>query len=158
MRTKQGIYLFTAAIIITIILVGCSKAPATSPATTQASNPVTTQVESGQTPVPTKAAPTVASDIPIMTGAYDQEVPTSLNITYKVKAQIKDVVAFYQTALPEAGWSKTNNPDSVVGSMAQLSRTKPNGDRITFSLQYNPVGEFTIVQMYLNRVATPAAP
>jgi hypothetical protein len=152
---KKGLYLSIAAIMSLLLLIACSKAPTAAPATTQATNPVFTQVESGQTPVPTKAAPTVPSDVPVMTGAYDLEVPTSVNVTYKVDAQIKDVVAFYETSLSEAGWSQTSNPDSVVGAMAQMSRSKPNGDRITFSLQYNPVGEFTIVQIFITRVAKP---
>jgi hypothetical protein len=157
MKIKKAFYLFTVAIIITILLAACSQAPTTVPANTQAPNPVFTQVESGQTPVPTRAAPTVPSDVPIMSGSYDMEVPNSLNVTYKVDAPIKDVVAFYQTALQENGWTVTNNPDSVVGAMAQISRSRTNGDRITFSLQYNSVGSFTVVQIFLNREPTPIA-
>jgi hypothetical protein len=157
MKIKKAFYLFTVAIIITILLAACSQAPTPAPANTQAPNPVFTQVESGQTPVPTRSAPTVPSDVPIMAGSYDMEVPNSLNVTYKVDASIKDVVTFYQTALQENGWTVINNPDSVVGAMAQISRSKTNGDRITFSLQYNSVGNFTIVQIFLNREPTPIA-
>ncbi len=157
MKTKRAFYLLATAIIISLLIIACSKAPTSVPVTTQAQNPVSTQAQSEATPVPTKAAPTVPSDVPIMPGGYDQEVPNSLNITYKVAAPIKDVVAFYQTAFQDSGWTVSNNPDSVVGAMAQLSRSKTNGDRITFSLQFNSVGNFTIVQIFLNRVPTPAA-
>ncbi len=156
MKAKRTLFGIAIIIIISILLAACGKAPATTPA----QNPVNTQPTSGGTAptqvVATKAPPSVPSDVPVMDGSYDLQVPNDLNITYKVKAQIKDVVAFYQTALPENGWDQTNNPDSVVGAMAQISRSKTNGDRITFSLQFNPVGEFTIVQIFLNRVATPA--
>jgi len=93
----------------------------------------------------------IADDVPIMPDAYALEIPNGLNVTYRVDLQIKDVVAFYQQELPTKGWDQPANPDSVVGSMAQMARTKTNGDRITFSIQYNPIGEFTIVQIYLTR-------
>jgi hypothetical protein len=152
---KREIYLLISAILFSLLLVACSSTPTTAP--TQ--NTVTSQevvITQAVTSAPsTQAPPAIPSDVPIMTGAYDIEVPTNLNITYKVDAPIKDVVSFYEDSLPGAGWDQMSNPDSVVGSMAQMSRSKTNGDRITFSLQYNPVGSFTVVQIYLNRVATP---
>ncbi len=157
MKLNKFFYVLGTVIILSILLVACGKAPATTPA----QNVVNTQPPSstgGETAAPgtTQAPSGLPSDVPVMQGAYDMEVPNSLNVTYKVNSPIKDVVAFYQTALPENGWDQSNNPDSVVGAMAQISRSKTNGDRITFSLQYNPVGEFTIVQIFLNRVATQA--
>ncbi len=157
MKLNKFFYVLGTVIILAILLVACGKTPTTTPA----QNVVNTQPPSSTggvtaTLAPTKAPPGVPSDVPVMQGSYDMEVPNSLNVTYKVNSSIKDVVAFYQTALPENGWDQVNNPDSVVGAMAQISRSKTNGDRITFSLQYNPVGEFTIVQIFLNRVATPA--
>jgi len=157
MKPNKFLLFISLVIIISILLAACGKAPATTPA----QNPVNTQPSGGgtaptQVVVATKAPPSVPSDIPVMDGSYDMQIPNELNITYKVKSPLKDVVAYYQTALPENGWDQTNNPDSVVGAMAQISRTKSIGDRITFSLQFNPVGEFTIVQIFLNRVATPA--
>jgi hypothetical protein len=156
MKTTKFLFAIGIVIIISMFFTACRKAPATSPA----ENPVNTQPTGGGTSptqvVATKAAPSVPADVPIMDGAYDMQVPNELNITYKVKVQIKDVVAFYVAALPESGWDQMNNPDSVVGSMAQMARSKTNGDRITFSLQYNPVGEFSIVQIFLTRSGTPS--
>ncbi len=157
MKIQKRSYLFIIAIIFALLLASCSKGPASTPVTSQAQNQITTQVETGQTPVATKAPPSVPQDVPIMTGSYGLQVPTELNITYKVDAPLKDVVKFYQTALPDSGWTVTNNPDSVVGAMAQMARSKENGDRITFSFQFNSVGSFTQVQIFLNRVPTPAA-
>ncbi len=155
MKTQKSSFLFVAIVIFAILLISCSQAPANTPITSQPQNQLSTQVESGQTPSSTAAAPSAPPDVPIMTGAYGVQVPNDLNITYKVDAPIKDVVSFYQTALQENGWTITNNPDSVVGAMAQMARSKENGDRITFSLQFNSVGNFTVVQIFLNRVATP---
>ncbi len=155
MKTSKRFYIFVAIIIFAILLISCSKAPINTPIASQSQNQISTQVESGQTPVSTTAAPSAPPDVPIMTGAYGVQIPNDLNINYKVDASIKDVVAFYQTALQENGWTVTNNPDSVVGAMAQMARSKENGDRITFSLQFNSVGNFTVVQIFLNRVATP---
>ncbi|HSB65321.1 MAG TPA: hypothetical protein VLD65_02010 [Anaerolineales bacterium] len=154
MRSKKAFFFLVTGIILSVLVAGCGK----SQATTTVENPSTTQPPDAvqNTPVPTTAPPTVPSDIPIMAEATDLIIPNELNITYHVTAPIKDVVDFYQTALPEAGWDQPTNPDSVVGSMAQMARTKANGDRITFSIQYNPVGEFTVVQIYLTRAATQA--
>ncbi len=152
MKSKKVLFIIITILIVGLLSAACSKpqattAPAVNPSTTEATGAVTAPPV-----VVTQPPATVPEDVPIMKDAYDLEVPNSLNVLYKVNLQIKDVVAFYQTELPNSGWDKTNNPDSVVGSMAQLSRSKENGDRLTFSLQYNPVGEFTIVQIYITRV------
>jgi hypothetical protein len=152
MNLKKSALVIVSLIIIALYSVACGKSQATTPA--QIQNQATTQDTGSSvqpTAVPTKAPPTVPDDIPIMPDAYDQQVPNKLNITYKVSTKIQDVVDFYEQTLPENGWDQVNNPDSVVGSMAQMTRSKTNGDRITFSLQYNPVGEFTIVQIYIVR-------
>ncbi len=149
MKSSKLLSIISVIIAILVFTVACSSGQATTPP--QA--PVATQPSGSTTqqPVVTTAPATVPEDVPIMPDAYDVQVPNQLNVSYKAPAQIKDVVAFYQTALPTAGWDQTNNPDSVVGNMAQMSRSKANGDRITFSLQYNPVGEFTIVIIWITR-------
>jgi hypothetical protein len=150
MKPKRILFVIAAIILLSILSVACSKGQATTPA----QNPISTQEPGASTPQPvvaTSAPGGIAEDVPIMPDAYDLQVPNELNVIYKVDLQIKDVVAFYQQELPTKGWDQPANPDSVVGSMAQMARTKPNGDRITFSIQYNPVGEFTIVQIYLTR-------
>ena len=150
MKPKRILFVTAAIILLSILSVACSKGQATTPA----QNPISTQEPGASTPQPvvaTSAPGGIAEDVPIMPDAYDLQVPNELNVIYKVDLQIKDVVSFYQQELPTKGWDQPANPDSVVGSMAQMARTKPNGDRITFSIQYNPVGEFTIVQIYLTR-------
>jgi hypothetical protein len=151
MRSKKVLLVLTTISILLILSVACSKgqttiAPVENPGITQESltptEEITTQVSAPEGP---------PEDVPIMPDAYELQAANQLNVIYKVNAPIKDIVEFYQQELPNYGWDQTNNPDSVVGSMAQMSRSKSNGDRITFSLQYNPIGEFTIVQIFLTR-------
>jgi len=152
MKSKQVLLLIAAIIILSILSVACSKGQATTPA----QNPVSTQepgITTQESVVPTSEPTGVPEDVPIMPDAYDLDVPNQLNILYKVDKPIKDVVDFYQQELPNNGWDQPRNPDSVVGSMAQMARTKASGDRITFSIQFNPVGEFTIVQIYITRAS-----
>jgi hypothetical protein len=153
MKFKKAAIVVLSITIIALISAACGGSQTTTPAQSQA--PATTQDAGSSvvqpTAVPTKSKPTAPADVPIMPDAYAIEVPNQLTVSFKVDTTIQDVVDFYQTTLPENGWDQTNNPDSVVGSMAQMSRGKVNGDRITFSIQYNPVGEFTIVQIYIIR-------
>jgi hypothetical protein len=153
MKLKKAAIMIFSIVIIALLSVACGSNQATTAAQTQS---LVTNQETGSsvdqpTAVPTKELPTSPDDVPIMPDAYAVEVPNQLTISYKINALIQDVVDFYKLSLPENGWDQSNNPDSVVGSMAQMSRSKANGDRITFSLQYNPVGEFTIVQIYITR-------
>ena len=151
MKTKKLFLIIAAIILLSILSVACSKGQTTTPE----QNPITTQepgVPTTEAVVATSAPTGVPEDVPIMPDAYDLKIPNQLNLTYKVDQQIKDVVTFYQQELPNDGWDQPANPDSVVGSMAQMARNKANGDRITFSIQYNPVGEFTIVQIFITRI------
>jgi hypothetical protein len=150
MMTKKYLYIFIAAFILLILLVACSKAA--TPTETQSSANTQPPVGSVQSsPEPTKPSKTVPEDVPIMPDSYELAIANQLNLEYKVKAQIKDIVAWYQTELPKVGWDLAGNPDSVVGSMATMARSKANGDRINLAFQYNMIGEFTIVTVYLTR-------
>jgi hypothetical protein len=152
MKPKNVLYLFATIIILAFLLVACNKGQAT---TAPIDTPLTTSQEVGQ---PTAETSTVTSepkgvpaDISIMPNAYELQVSDQFNILYKVNGKIKDIVAFYQEEFPLNGWDQTNNPDSVVGSLATISRSKANGDRINISLQYNQIGDFTVVQIYITR-------
>ena len=152
MKLNRLIGILATILIILIVTVSCSKEQST---TVPVDNPVTTQEPSSPVQETTEvvAQPNgPPEDVPIMSDAYELQVANPLNLTYKVNTPLEDVVKFYQDELPKNGWDKINNPDSVVGSMAQMARTNANGDRITFSLQYNPIGEFSVVQIYITRV------
>jgi hypothetical protein len=69
------------------------------------------------------------------------------NISFIVDLEVSDVVAWYQAELPNYGWELSRAPDSAMGSIANMSRINAEGDRLTISLQHNPVGEFTVVRI-----------
>jgi PBP1b-binding outer membrane lipoprotein LpoB len=151
MKSSKAIIMLMIVLTLAIFLVGCSKGQT---AVAPVENPVSTQepVISTEVSVETTKAPSgVPEDVPIYPDSTDVQVANQNNVAYKANGPIADVGAFYQTELPNYGWDISNNPDSIVGNMAQISRSNTNGDRIALSLQYNPVGEFTVVQIYLTR-------
>jgi hypothetical protein len=153
MNFKKAALVIVFLVVVALLSVACGSNQATTPAQSQV--PAATQ-ESGSTvvqptAVPTKEKVTAPEDVPIMPAAYSIEVPNQLTVSYKVDATTQDIVDFYKTALPENGWDQINNPDSVVGSMAQMTRSKTNGDRINFSIQYNTIGEFSVINIYIIR-------
>ncbi len=151
MRSNKIFVFLPIILVLLVLLVACSKGEETSG---PAENPIATQgsLPSVQnSPVSTKAPLGVPEDVPVMPDAYELQIPNAVTIYYKVDLPLKDVVAFYQDELTNYGWDQPKNPDSAVGAMAQMARSKSDGDRITFSIQYNPVGEFTVVQISLTR-------
>jgi hypothetical protein len=151
MKSKKYWIILTTILILGLLLIACGKkqettVPVNNPEITQEVNPSTEQTEVVAPPL--VGAP---EDVPIIPDAYDVEITDESNQNYKVDLPLKDVVEYYQTELPKNGWDQINNPDSVVGQMAQMTRSKTNGDRINFSLQYNPVGEFSLVTIYITR-------
>jgi len=151
MNSKRIFLILTAFIILLVLMVACSKGtevsePVENQGATQESLP-----SDQETSVPVKEPLGVPEDVPIMPDGYELKVPNEFTIYYKVNLPIQDVVTFYNEELPNYGWDEPKHPDSAVGSMAQMARSKPDKDRITFSLQYNPVGEFTVVQISLTR-------
>ena len=156
MKMTRVLLLLTSVLAISILLVACGGGKTAPPAAETPSGGGVTSPETGTTPVAeTPAVSTQASgvpeDVPVMPDAYDLQSSNGLHVIYKIDAQITDVVTFYQQELPNYGWDNATNPDSAVGSMAQMTRMNSAGDRISFSIQYNPVGEFCIVEAYLTR-------
>jgi len=151
MKSKRIFLLLIAITVLLVLLVACSKGttvsePGANQGETQESLPPTQG-----TIIPTKAPLGVPEDVPILPDAYDLKVPNEFTIYYKVDLPLQDVVTFYNEELPNYGWDEPKYPDSAVGAMAQMARSKPDKDRITFSIQFNPVGEFTVVQISLTR-------
>ncbi len=94
----------------------------------------------------------VPEDVPVIDGYRNLEVKSDgTNVSYAVDGVIETIVAFYQEELPKMGWEPTRSPDNVLGAMATMSRENANQDRITFSLQYNPMGEFVVVRIVILR-------
>ena len=151
MKLNRILGILVCIILMMVVTVACNK---NQPTSSPVDNQVTTDEHTAavqQTTESTSEPKGPPDDVPIMPDAYELRVVDALNLTYKVDATIEDVVAFYQTELPNNGWDQINNPDSVVGSMAQMARSKTNGDRITFSFQYNQIGEFTLLRIFITR-------
>lgn len=151
MKLNKASLITTLLVIFIFVLAACGKSEATpsSEATQSTTSEPSTTVT--QEVVTTSKPSGVPEDVPIMPDAYDLSVPNQLNVSYKVKVDIPAIVEFYQQEFTKYGWDVTNNPDSVVGSMAQLSRSNAAGDRLIFSIQYNSIGEFSVVQIYITR-------
>jgi hypothetical protein len=91
-------------------------------------------------------------DVPLMPGNRNLSVTSDgSNMSYEVDGTIDDVVSFYQLELENLGWELTRSPDNAYSNFGSMSRTNANGDRVTFSLQHNPVGQFTVVRIVLLR-------
>jgi len=151
MKSNKYIILIILVLTLLIMLVGCSKGQTT---TAPVENPAPTEETVTETELPgevTQAPSGVPVDVPIYPDSTDVQVANQNNVAYKANASIEDVGIYYQTELPNYGWDVLKNPDSIVGNMAQISRSNANGDRIALSLQYNPVGEFTVIQIYITR-------
>jgi hypothetical protein len=151
MRSNKIFVFLPIMFVLLVLLVACSKGeeasgPAENPIATQGSLPSTQK-----SPAPTKAPLGVPEDVPVMPDAYELQIPNEVTVYYKVDLPLKDVVTFYNEELPNYGWEQPKIPDSALGAMAQMARSKSDGDRITLSIQNNPVGEFTIVQISLTR-------
>lgn len=153
MKSKK-VLLSAAFIVLLLVVVSCNKQQATTAPQTE--NTVTNQEPASS---PTEKPSSEVSepkgppeDVPIMPEGYDLKVVNPLNLTYKVDLPAEDVLKYYQDELPNYGWEITKNPDSSVGATSQMTRENSKGDKINTTMQYNPVGKFTIVQIYINRV------
>lgn len=152
MRTPaKDIYKLVGLVIIISFLVSCSRGSTQEPEVINGNqtNQTESEAQAGTGDAESEASESeVAEDIPIMVGGRRLEVAMDgSNISYEVDGQIEDVVAFYQEELPKYGWEMTRSPDNVVGAMATMARVNEAGDRLTFSLQYNPMGEFVVIRI-----------
>lgn len=119
---------------------------------TDEENTQPTDSGAGATDAEQPAKPSVPEDVPIMDGYRDFQATSDFtNISFIVDAEVADVVAWYQGELPNYGWEMSRAPDSALGSMANMSRINAEEDRLTISLQHNPVGEFTVVRIVVVR-------
>jgi hypothetical protein len=93
-------------------------------------------------------------DVPIIDGAIDVQVSrTGENIGYKADAHtLQEMYDYYREQLDIIGWIPgPNEIETVVSRQISLARANEAGDRITISMQHNPVGEFVIVSIFLTR-------
>jgi hypothetical protein len=120
--------------------------------TDQEQIPEESEVQSGNSGENSTIEDKLPEDLPIMPG-YRKLAVTSdgSNISYEVDGNIDDVVTYYQGELSNLGWEMTRSPDNAYGAFGSIIRINEKGDRVTFSLQYNSVGEFVVVRIFLLR-------
>ncbi len=149
---SKSVVIVGIILYFSILLAACGNNQATSaPADNTTTSPETETTTTLEPKATESSKNGVPEDVPIMPGAYELQVATALNLSYKVDATIQEVVDYYQGEFPNYGWDVINNPDTVVGAMAQMSRSNTNGDRLIFSLQNNPIANFTSVTIYITR-------
>jgi hypothetical protein len=78
---------------------------------------------------------------------------TGENISYKIDAvTLQDVMTYYQDNLTEAGWIPGPNENPVgTRNLVTLARTNEAKDRVTVTMQNNPIGEFVVVSIVIIR-------
>jgi hypothetical protein len=92
----------------------------------------------------------ISENIPLPPSYYDfQATQDGTNISFSVDGDVENIVNFYQAELPNYGWEETRSPDNVLGAMATVIRENEAGERITFQIQYNPVGDFVVVRIVI---------
>lgn len=163
MRKYFRIVTWGFLLLILIFAGACSPAAGPAPdeavtdevpgeATQEVENPQPESTQASTSPDSPPGPPGVPEDIPIAEGAYKLQVARNgANVNYQVDGVIDDVVAFYQSALPEFGWTEVTNPDTV-GSIAILLRENEAGDRVSINMQKNDVGGFVVVTISLTRM------
>lgn len=162
MKLVRLFLLFSTLLLSLSLLVACgsaTEAPVeqqpqenvveTSPAEVSNQTP---EEETALTETEQSDEPAIPEDVPIMENNRDfQATADFTNISYVVDLKVADVVTWYQAELPNYGWELSRAPDSALATIANMSRINANNDRLTISLQHNPVGEFTVVRIVVVR-------
>ena len=165
---KQRLFLFFVLLVAAALVAACGS-PAAAPTEVPAveeptSAPVgdDTQPEatavvdtSGDAPTAEPEVETggVPADIPLIEGYRDLQIsPDSTNMSYIIDGMtIADVVAYYQVELEAVGWEMGRAPDNALPNMGTMGRVNAQGDRVSFSLQNNPVGGFVVIRITISR-------
>ena len=93
-------------------------------------------------------------DVPIMDGNRDLQISSDgENMSYKVDAvTLQDVMTYYQESLTVLGWEPGPNENPVgTRNLVTLARKNAETDRITVTMQNNPIGEFVVVSIVVTR-------
>ncbi len=137
---RSFVYVVVVGAMLALLLVACGGGAATqAPADTA-------------TEAPPPLSEEIPDDLPIIDGAYNVDVTSKgSNVQFQVDGDVETVLAFYQENLPNHGWEETRSPDSAIGAMGAMSRENEAGDSLTINMQYNPTGDFVVVQIALVR-------
>lgn len=111
-------------------------------------------------PVPTDTAgPELGTygqpiDVPIIDGNRDLQISrTGENINYKIDTlTLQEVYDYHVEQLDIIGWLPgPHEVETVTSRLITLARANEAKDRITVTMQYNPIGEFTVITIVVNR-------
>ena len=93
-------------------------------------------------------------DVPIMDGNRDLQISrTGENINYKIDTlTLQEVYDYHVEQLDIIGWLPgPHEVETVTSRLITLARANEAKDRITVTMQYNPIGEFTVITIVVNR-------
>ena len=165
---KQRLFLFFVLLVAAALVAACGspaavptevpavEEPTSAPVGDDAQPEATAVVDtSGDAPTAEPEVETggVPADIPLIEGYRDLQIsPDSTNMSYIIDGMtIADVVAYYQVELEAVGWEMGRAPDNALPNMGTMGRVNEQGDRVSFSLQNNPVGGFVVIRITISR-------
>jgi hypothetical protein len=161
MRKNRFLYMIIALVLLATLASACR--PNAQPAKTVQPEVITSEtVAEDSEPQPTQLDDEGNElglygqpiDVPIMDANRDLQISrTGENISYKVDAvSLQDVMTYYQENLTAADWIPGPN-ENPVGSrnLVTLARTNEAKDRVTVTMQNNPIGEFVVVSIVIIR-------
>lgn len=162
---KRSFYL-VVTVLLMVLLVSCSSGstPDVSSSSNVSQDTEAEQVDQEQVSEESDVQTVESSEIEPVKQELPEDIPIppgyrkllitkdASNISFEVDGTIDEVVTFYQQELTNLGWEMDRSPDSVFAAFGSIARIMENGDRITISLQYNPVGEFVVVRLVILRV------
>ena len=161
MKYTRLLLIVGVLLLVTILVAACGGKKATEAQTTveeqqSASSDVESQAsaedDSTSSGAEVSSGPDIPEDVPIKDGYRDFQATSDFtNISYIVDEDVVDVVAWYQEELPQYGWEMSRATDTVVGNTANMSRINAENDRFTLSIQYNPIGLFSVVRLVVVR-------
>lgn len=165
MKKNALYYLIGATLIILVVAVACQPDPTPPPdaPVSQPTKPPVVKTDEVQSPEESSSGAVeatevpvdesgVATDIPVHEGVYKlQAMRKGSSITYQVDTTIDELVAWYQSELPNSGWEMAGPPDSAIGAMATMLRENGDGDRLTVNMQANEIAGFVSVTIQVTR-------
>lgn len=158
MKLTRWIFAWFLILLLGFVLVACGGGAANVPVeesqqeSEEGTSPTPAEETAGEVAEPTNSGPELPPDVPVMENNRDFQATSDFtNISFVVDQDINEVVTWYQEQLPNYGWEMSRAPDSAMASIANMSRINAEEDRLTISLQYNPVGLFTVVRIVVVR-------
>ena len=138
---------FCTVVLLAVVLAACSPGgggvqPA-QPAASSAGDGNTIVIVVTNTSTP---EPQVPANIPIMPGATDLNV-TQSDISYVIKSDLNNVIAFYEKEMLAKGWKEQDKP-AVIGDFGRMYFSDPE-HQVSMLLNYSPSLNQVVIRMNL---------